>query len=97
MGMGMSKAPTIAYWLVVFVAALALGSLYLKMQTLSREGRQAHAAICTLRSDLERRTQDSRDFLKQHPDGIPGIPASLIRNSIKNQQQTIDALRAASC
>lgn len=54
-------------------------------------------AICALRSDLELRTQTSKAFLKDHPKGIPGIPAKQITESIENQERTINALDNVSC
>ena len=57
----------------------------------------SRVALCALRSDLERRVQTSEKFLKEHPAGIPGIPAKTIRDGIRNQQRTITALAALSC
>lgn len=54
-------------------------------------------ALCVLRADLEQRVADSERFLEQHPDGIPGIPAEQIQQSIDNQQRTIEALADLRC
>lgn len=54
-------------------------------------------AVCELRADLERRVRSSTRFLQEHPDGIPGIPARTIRDSLENQQRTISALRDLKC
>jgi hypothetical protein len=59
---------------------------------LAREGEQAHDAICALRNDLARRVQTSRDFLKDNPTGIPGLPAAVISRSIRDQDRTVDTL-----
>jgi hypothetical protein len=54
-------------------------------------------ALCALRDDVERRVQSSQNFLAEHPNGIPGIPARTLRDSINNQQRTIDALSILKC
>ena len=55
------------------------------------------AALCALRGDLERRVASSRAFLAEHPDGIPGISAKVIRDGLRNQESTIRALSGIDC
>jgi len=62
-----------------------------------KEIQESHDALCVLRDDLERRVANSRAFLEEHPDGIPGIPAKTIRDGIRNQERTIEALDDISC
>lgn len=65
-----------------------------------RQGRDAaetHNALCTLRHDLVLRVHSSREFLADHPRGIPGISPIQIRVGIDNQQRTVDALAPLSC
>jgi hypothetical protein len=54
-------------------------------------------ALCTFVNDLESRVRTSQAFLKENPDGIPGIPVKILRDSIRNQQRTIDALSVLEC
>lgn len=54
-------------------------------------------ALCALRSDLEQRVEGSIQFLKDNPDGVPGISAKVIQQSIDNQTQTINALSQLHC
>jgi hypothetical protein len=68
-----------------------------RREDLEQIATSTNAALCTLRSDLERRVKDSRDFLEENPDGIPGISPETIAQSIENQQQTIDALGGLDC
>jgi hypothetical protein len=63
----------------------------------SGDARVTTAALCALRTDLELRAASSRRFLADHPDGIPGIPAKVIRDGISNQERTITALRGIDC
>lgn len=61
------------------------------------EGRTTNKALCTLRDDLTIRVLSSIKFLKEHPKGLPGIPASTLIESIENQQRTILALKDLDC
>jgi hypothetical protein len=63
----------------------------------AREGQQAHAALCVLKHDYKERVKQSEKFLKENPKGIPGIPTSVIQNSIKNQKATIVSLKVLKC
>lgn len=54
-------------------------------------------ALCALRADLEQRVADGRTFLLTHPNGIAGIPAASLQQSIDNQQRTIDTLSDLNC
>jgi hypothetical protein len=63
----------------------------------AKEGQQAREAICALKGDLSRRIDASRQFLKERPNGVPGIPPATIKQSIDNQQQTLDALGSVKC
>lgn len=58
---------------------------------------QTTMALCTLRDDLQRRVDQSTAFLKEHPNGIPGIPRETFLQGVKNQRSTIDALNALDC
>lgn len=49
-------------------------------------------SVCNFNNDLQRRVTAGRQFLKEHPKGIAGIPAATLQQSIDNQQQTLDAL-----
>ena len=63
----------------------------------ARRADRAERALCILRSDLQTRVDTSIAFLKEHPDGIPGIPAATLQQSIDNQQRTILALQLLEC
>jgi hypothetical protein len=87
-----------AFALSVFLfVAVSVGGIYLLTHK-TNEGSETHAAICALTADLESRTADSRLFLREHPHGIPGLAsAAQIRESVENQERTIDALSVVSC
>lgn len=81
--------------IALFVVVVAGGGYLLTHK--SNEGSETHEAICALTADLEDRTESTRNFLEQHPHGIYGIPASTLRESLHNQERTIDALSVVSC
>lgn len=58
---------------------------------------QTRASLCTLRADLVTRIAASTRFLRQHPDGIAGIPAAAIRQSRDGQRRTVEALSGLRC
>jgi hypothetical protein len=88
-----------------FIAVVAVSFLVLVVMAwqikatrdLAAQGEEAHVALCALRVDLERRVQASQDFLREHPEGIPGIPTATIKQGIDNQKKTIDALGFLEC
>jgi len=58
---------------------------------------KTHAALCVFVDDLERRVEISEQFLKDNPNGIPGISDETIQTSIDNQLRTIDTLSGLGC
>jgi hypothetical protein len=58
---------------------------------------EAHTALCSFVGDLERRVQASKEFLEEHPNGIPGLSVEAIRTSLRNQQMTIVSLSDLKC
>lgn len=55
------------------------------------------AALCVFRADLQSRVDGGVKFLASHPHGIAGISPADIKDSIRNQQRTVRALRGLSC
>lgn len=54
-------------------------------------------AMCQFRFDLERRYENSIEFLKDNPEGIPGLPVATLRRSLEGQKATLDALSSLQC
>jgi hypothetical protein len=91
------KIAMAAFVLSVFLFVAAVGGGIYLLAHKSDEGTETHEAICALTSDLEVRTEGTRLFLEDHPDGVAGIPASTLRESLQNQERTIGALSVVSC
>jgi hypothetical protein len=81
---------------LVMVLVVVMSAVWVLVDT-TQKGSQTHDAVCIFRADLERRAEDGRTFLKNNPDGIPGIPAAVIQTSIDNQERTIAALASLDC
>lgn len=82
--------------LILSLAALGVGAYVLTHKT--QEGSETHEAVCALVADLEERTEGTKTFLTAHPQGIPGLASgSQLRESLHNQQRTLDALSVITC
>jgi hypothetical protein len=86
-----------AFALSVFLFVAGIGGAVWLLTAKSSEGVETHEAICALSADLEARTQASRVFLREHPHGAFGVPAATIRESVENQERSIDALSVVAC
>lgn len=58
----------------------------------ARQGQLAHDALCALNQRNIDRIAQSQEFLRDHPDGIPGIPVKLIKDGIKADSSTVAVL-----
>jgi hypothetical protein len=79
-------------WVILFTAVVGW-QIQINHDTAAK-GDAAHAALCVFVQDLSDRTSNSERFLMEHPNGIPGIPGAVIRNSLKNQQKTLASLNS---
>ena len=81
------------------LVAIAIGTAMNSAATvlLFRASQESGEALCALRLDLERRSVASREYLREHPNGAPGIPAKAIRDGLRNQDRTISALSGINC
>jgi hypothetical protein len=85
----------LALWIVIFTIVAFWGIR--TNRDLGRDGRQAHDAICVLKDDFKRRIADSERFLNEHPNGIPGITAQAISESLEGLRRTLQSLGAVRC
>lgn len=75
---------------VLFVAVVLMTAYTL------HNASQNHDALCSVRNDLQARVEQTRSFLNGD-NRIPGVPASVLRVSIKNQKSTVQALNGLDC
>lgn len=80
---------------IVVAVNVALGAVsFVRIGTVASD---SNNALCALRGDLERRVASSEQFLRENPNGIPGISAKVIRDGMTNQRRTIAALSRLDC
>lgn len=84
----------VARWFWLFILTAFLVVVAVKVWD---ESSSTTDSLCSLRGDLAQRVDTSARFLADHPQGIPGVPASVIRDNIANQQRTVHALRGLNC
>lgn len=83
--------------------AIATGILYICLigagAYVYLENNTTRQALCSLRGDLELRTEASEQFLASHPHGIPklGVTAASIQETVHNQKRTIYVLDTLDC
>jgi hypothetical protein len=87
--------PAHGYRVVIAVALLlAASSVFLSALLFTR---LADTTARTNNADVQRRAHDGEAFLRDHPQGIPGIPVGTLRQSVNGQQRTVRALSALDC
>jgi len=79
---------------VMFTQTYRLGQDSARFQERTKE---AHAALCAFKVDLEKRHANGLEFLREHPNGIPGITAAELQRAINTQKATLDALGILNC
>ena len=55
------------------------------------------AGLCALRADIQRRYDAGVEFLRENPDGIPGLSPETLQRSLDGQRATLDALDVIDC
>lgn len=58
---------------------------------------ESKEGLCALRNDAERRVILGDQFLKDNPNGIPGISIDSLRRSVRNSKETVKSLSSLSC
>jgi cell division protein FtsX len=94
---------TMLRWLTIAVVVclvVAVGVGLFAITLASRVADQTdrtNAALCTFRADIETRAIQTEEFLREHPEGVAGIPAATLRQSLKGQRSTVAALGSLNC
>jgi hypothetical protein len=83
--------------LIALIAATSLIVVFFRADRRTDENATTLVALCALRDDIDLRIESSTKFLAEHPQGIPGIPASLIRQGLVNSKRTRTTLNVLDC
>lgn len=95
-----ARRVTISFLVLVLVMCVVLASFVWVIsgnRTNARQGKQAHDALCIVRVKIERGVRKAQEFLREHPNGISGIPATLIRSGINDDLGTLRGLNLLEC
>lgn len=82
--------------LLIAFALLGLTSAALGLYV-SHVATENKKGLCALRDDAEDRIAQTKEFIAQHPDGIPGISIAQLKRSTNNSVRTADALKGVDC
>lgn len=85
----------LALWIVGFT--LAYGSLVLDNRVQIQDLKKVKASACFHKASLRKDIIKGQKFLDEHPKGIPGIPAKLIKGNLKDQRDEMRDLRILDC
>jgi hypothetical protein len=66
-------------------------------ERLEQVATETHDSLCALKNDIERRRSAGLKFVKENPDGIPGISRAQLDQSLSSQKSTLDALGVLDC
>lgn len=61
------------------------------------ESQTNHSSLCSFKGDLQTRVVEGESYLKGHPQGVAGVPASTIKESLDNEKRTIESLSDLNC
>src|SRR6266704_752090 len=88
--------------LYLFIIGLVTFVAYSSLQSAHESSRNT-VALCALRDNIDTginerqlKIKRSSDFLRTHPKGIPGIPVSLIKQGITDDQTALKASRRSA-
>lgn len=80
---------------------IATAILYLAMAGIAiyiyRVSQDNAEGLCAFRNEAQQRVDQSKAYLKKHPNGTKEIPAGIIKTGIHNAEQTVKALSGISC
>lgn len=62
-----------------------------------RTAQDSKEGLCAIRQDSERRVTLGTQFLKENPNGIPGISIDSLRRSVNNAKETVTSLSSLDC
>lgn len=87
----------VLYGVVCLFLVAALLYAMNQRAALTRIQDETVSALCTFRNDLQVRYENGVQFIKDHPDGIPGIPIGTLKQSVENQRSTLISLQGLPC
>jgi hypothetical protein len=93
---GYDRLRRITYRALIFFAITFVVTTWLVVHLIGQNS-QANAALCTFRGDLEHRVTATENYLREHPEGFPGVSAATLQSSLNGQRRTVRALGSLDC
>lgn len=63
----------------------------------SKVSAESHSGVCAIKGESVKRAALGDQFLKDNPDGIPGVSIDSLKRSTNNAKQTVKALENVEC
>lgn len=86
-----------AFLIVLAISIFGLYQLRVQNDRTQKAAEQSARALCNIRNTYAQSIRSTREFLKDHPKGIPGIPNSVLLKGIADNQKRIKALSDVDC
>lgn len=99
-GAALPKRVTRSFVLVIvcaFISLTVMGWQIAKNRHLAKQGKEAHQALCVLKTDYRNRIKLAEEYLYENPEGSSAIPVETIRTAISNQKSTLKSLAVVAC
>lgn len=101
----LAAATVLVYVVLVGIFAFVFVTGHNRDERAKHDRQESRLILCSeenkvkkvLRDDLAEKIVDARQFLKDRPEGIPGIPPELIRRGIKNNLRVRAKLAGINC
>lgn len=78
---------------IVILASLLVYGLHQNSSAIS----QVHGVQCNRKQQLEHDIKTTENFLRTHPQGIPGVPNKLLLQGLKQNKAQLKTLEPISC
>lgn len=92
------QVTTFVLLIVVIVSVTTISAIQrTHIQELSRQGSQAHRALCAFKTDLQQRVDRRAALMKGHPEGTQTTSIASLRTTQANQIATLKSLDDLTC
>lgn len=91
---GVRRSLNVLTGLTVMLYAAAMLTMFLYVIP---QQSKTNDALCTFRNDLQTRVVQTQEFLRDHPEGFPGVPSGTLQQSLAGQIRTVASLSALDC
>lgn len=95
----LTRATVALFLSIVLVTGIGFLDSVKQKNAIAEVSLNNRAALCAFRSDLERRVETTKKFLRRNddPEPIPGVTRNSIRTTLRNQQRTLVSFRSLDC